>query len=126
MTIALGFPYDRGIILASDTRFTIGSVKMDGMKMGCLQFDKTLVSAVFAGNVDFASAAFQRFERSIISAPASHPALTIAKELDEFCKHHVYSHPEYADHEHDFFHAICYKPQRQPSRVICNRGNHYS
>jgi hypothetical protein len=63
MTIAAGFCYKGGVLLCSDSELTIGNSKMEGMKIGKIEGKWGRAFAVCAGNVDYATAAFQECER---------------------------------------------------------------
>ena len=64
MTIALGFPYDNGVIVAADSQFTSGDAKIYGQKTGTIEASWGQAIVAFAGNVNLAAGAFQECERN--------------------------------------------------------------
>ena len=61
MTIAAGFMVRDGVVLCTDTRYSVGGAKLPGTKLTAAEIHGTakLIFA-FAGNVDFAQATIQK------------------------------------------------------------------
>jgi 20S proteasome alpha/beta subunit len=103
MTIAAGFVYDDGVLLCADSQFTVGYSKADGMKLGRFNASWGTVMAAIAGNVDFATSAFQKCERESESKDAKENPLEALEEiLKEFYRYHVFGHPKYSEGEYDY------------------------
>jgi 20S proteasome alpha/beta subunit len=113
VTIALGFVYDAGVLLCADSQFTVGSVKMDGMKLGRVDGDWGTVVATFAGNVDFATAAFQRFECEVAEF-SDDPVVVLEKTLAKFYRTHVFHHPNYDSGDYDYQILLAIKIRTEP------------
>ena len=96
MTIALGFVYSDGVMLGADSQFTVGSSKVEGLKVGHFEASWGKVAVTFAGNVDYATAAFQKCERAAeLSDTRSAPLDAIEEILSDFYKEHIFAHPGY-------------------------------
>lgn len=103
MTIAAGFLYADGVMLCADSQMTVGSSKLDGMKVGRFDASWGQVASTFAGNVDFAAAAFQQCERECESADVTDlPVVGLAEVLEDFYRRHVFEHPQFESGEYDY------------------------
>jgi ATP-dependent protease HslVU (ClpYQ) peptidase subunit len=94
MTIAAGFVFGDGVLLCADSQFTVGGSKLDGMKLGNFEASWGQVMVAFAGDVDFAAAAFQQFERERESDEAkADPIGAMADTFEDFYRRHVLERP---------------------------------
>lgn len=95
MTIGIGLVYKDGVLLCSDSQFTMASSKMDG-QLGYIEASWGRVYAAVAGNPDYGAAAFQQLERTKEDTAAKRaPLRYIENKLKAFYKEHVFGHPLY-------------------------------
>lgn len=119
MTIAIGFLYEKGVLLCADSQFTIGSMKMDGMKLGKFDADWGTVVATFSGNVDYASAAFQRCQRELENFRGEvDPVPVIERTLAKFYRKHVFGHPLYKTDDYNYEMLLAIKLKAEPKTKL--------
>ncbi len=103
MTIAAGFTFSDGVMLCADSQMTIGNAKLNGMKVGRMESKWGQVACAFAGNVDWASAAFQACERAKDSREVKKsPVDGIGGILEDFYRRQVFGHPRYESGDYDY------------------------
>lgn len=94
MTIAAGFCFNGGVLLCSDSQFTIGNAKIDGMKIGRMEGSWGQALAVCAGNVDYATAAFQECQRrQEYKDFKDDPIAILATTLEDYYRRNVWQNP---------------------------------
>jgi 20S proteasome alpha/beta subunit len=95
MTIAAGFFYADGVLVCADSQFTVGASKIDGLKVGHFDASWGQVVCSFAGNVDYAAAAFQACERECEEPKTkTDPRAAFEEILSSFYERHVFAHPK--------------------------------
>jgi 20S proteasome alpha/beta subunit len=103
MTIALGFFYDKGVLVCADSQFTIGTAKLDGQKTGRFSASWGTVVAAIEGNGDYASAAFNECIHLKESESFRKDPIQAMRELLETrYKNNVWAHPDYASQNYDY------------------------
>jgi hypothetical protein len=117
MTIAAGFCYKDGVLLFADSQFTVGSTKMDGLKLGHFKRRWGSVSCAFAGNVDFASAVFQSCERSLSDSFRGDPIEALREKLGEHYKSYVLDRDSKDIDDLHYELVLGIKLQAQPARL---------
>jgi 20S proteasome alpha/beta subunit len=103
MTIAAGFVYSEGVLVCADSQMTVGAAKVDGSKVGKFETSWGQIIASFAGNVDYAAAAFQALERAGESEKIKdEPIDGIECFLSARYETHVFGHPQQKSGDYDY------------------------
>ncbi|SPE38805.1 hypothetical protein SBA6_950028 [Candidatus Sulfopaludibacter sp. SbA6] len=103
MTIAAGLLCSEGVLVCADSQVTVGTAKLDGSKVGVFETSWGQVIGSFAGNVDYAAAAFQMIERHADSTEVkSSPIDGIETLLSSRYRSHVWEHPQQDSGDYDY------------------------
>jgi 20S proteasome alpha/beta subunit len=97
MTIALGFLYSGGVLVCADNQFTAGAAKLEGQKTSAFSASWGNVICAFAGNADYAAAAFMECEHLKETKDfKKDPVQALREVLERRYKSNVFGHPDYA------------------------------
>ena len=104
MTIGIGFKCSDGLVLATDTQYTRGSIKTHGPKLfpivGAPERSDLAVVVAGAGHVAFMKRAIEKISVSLasLSSPSmENVRVLIEDELVAFYRKHIYPHPKHQD-----------------------------
>jgi hypothetical protein len=117
MTIAGGFCYKDGVLLFADSQFTVGSTKMDGLKLGHFKKSWGSMSCAFAGNVDFATAIFQSCERSLPDSFGGDPIQALREMLGKHYQSYVLERDPKQVDDFDYDLLLGVKLRGQPAKL---------
>src|SRR5258708_4991092 len=92
MTIAAGFVHRDGVLLCSDLLMQDDYSKELGFKILDLEGKWGTGLAAFAGNVDYAMSAIQRFDRKLKNKPSSKVVEALEEQLYEHYTKHILGH----------------------------------
>ncbi len=100
MTIAIGFRYSGGVLVCSDSLYTVGTLKLNGKKVFRAAVGSERIVFALAGSVPFASMAIEKCLREISAIPAEERtkiAMRDATEsvLRDVFQQHIYPHPRH-------------------------------
>lgn len=113
MTIAAGFTFADGVMVFADSQYTIDGSKIDGLKVGRIDASWGCAAGAFAGNVDFAAAAFQQCERASESKNVKRsPVDALGEILEAFYRRHILDHPDNGRENLDYFLFLAIKLKR--------------
>jgi ATP-dependent protease HslVU (ClpYQ) peptidase subunit len=124
MTIAAGFVHRDGVLLCSDLLVQDDYAKELGFKILDLEGKWGTGLAAFAGTVDYAVSAIQRFDRKLKKTAASRVVETLEELLYEHYSKHVLSHPEHSEGtgpDYDLLFAI--RPEKEKARLYVSSGS---
>jgi len=96
MTIAAGFIHREGVLLCADTEHTGWTWKVQGAKLGHLEYRGGKVGWGYAGNTGFALSAIQECARQLEGIEAVDALPRIRKVLWREYKRNVLDHPDHA------------------------------
>lgn len=96
MTIAAGFVHSGGVLLCADSEMEAPGLKSVGRKIGTIVKEWGSVACGIAGNVDYATCAFQALTRECDQQELD--IGDIEEILSNFYKEHAFGHPHYASY----------------------------
>ncbi|TAM80056.1 MAG: hypothetical protein EPN47_16315 [Acidobacteria bacterium] len=106
MTVAIGFRCDDGIVLSTDTQYTMGPAKTDGPKLFICADNGNFATAIAgAGRVSFMKRAVEKIEHALknLSSPTCQEIrLKVEDTLLQFFRDHIYPMPPSKQQGADF------------------------
>lgn len=97
MTVAVGFKCDDGVILSTDSQYTMGAAKTDGPKIFiCADTADFAVAVAGAGRIAFMKRAVEKIEDSLLglkSPTHKEIRLKVEESLVQFHKDYIYPMP---------------------------------
>jgi 20S proteasome alpha/beta subunit len=99
VTIAIGMPYDFGVLLCADTQHETYTLKTHGPKVGSFDCPGGIVGYAMAGHGPFAKSAIKKCEKRLKQRTTESIAELLEQELETEYRRNVFQHPSQAtDH----------------------------